>query len=95
MPPCWNSHNNMTNTHSEPGGYVRWGNYKQANAYSGLSVRLLQDYVRDELVRSSIVLKPGAKRGVRLIDLASLDALIERGVGLKAEVPMNLNPINK
>lgn len=59
----------------------RWGNYKQARAHSGLSVRLLQDYVKDGLIRSSVVTKPGAKRGVRLLDLHSLDDLIEAGVG--------------
>ena len=80
------------NINREPGDLPVWATYKKAHAYSGLSIRLLQDFVREGLVRSSIVLKPGAKRGVRLIDLASLDALIERGVGLKAEVPMNLNP---
>ena len=67
----------------------RWGNYWQAHLHSGLSTRLLQDYVSDELIRSSIVRKPGAKRGVRLIDLNSLDEFIERGVGAKCDLEMN------
>ena len=69
----------------------RWGNYKQARVHSGLSIRLLQDFVKDSLIRSSVVTKPGAKRGVRLIDLHSLDELIERGIGAKTELVMNLN----
>ena len=70
----------------------RWGNYKQARNYSGLSIRLLQDYVSSELIRSSIVVKPGSRRGVRLIDLHSLDELIEAGVGKPPTVlAMNTN----
>lgn len=69
----------------------RWGNYKTASRHSGLSIRLLQDYVKDCLIRSSVVSKPGANRGVRLIDLNSLDALIEAGIGAKTELAMNIN----
>lgn len=70
----------------------RWGNYKQARSNSGLSIRLLQDYVKDGLIRSSVVTKPGSRRGVRLIDLHSLDALIEAGVGKPPIIlAMNLN----
>jgi hypothetical protein len=67
----------------------RWGNYKQARDHSGLSIRLLQDFVKDNLIRSSVVIKPGAKRGVRLIDLRSLDELIEQGIGMKVSLKMN------
>jgi hypothetical protein len=74
----------------EHGVLPRWANYKQASAYSGLSTRVLQDYVRDGLIRSSLVRKPGAKRGVRIVDLTSLDALIEQGIGAKSEIVMNL-----
>lgn len=63
----------------------RWGNYRQAAKRSGLSIRLLQDYVSSQLVRSSVVLKPGASRGVRLIDLESLEAFIEAGVAKTVE----------
>jgi hypothetical protein len=69
----------------------RWANYQQARIHSGLSTRLLQDFVKDGLVRSSVVTKPGATRGVRLIDLHSLDAFIEQGIGAKTELQMNLN----
>ena len=67
----------------------RWGTYRQAEENSGLSIRLLQDYVRHNLVRSALVRKPGAKRGVRLIDLNSLDEFIEKGVGDMSEIEMN------
>jgi hypothetical protein len=68
----------------------RWGNYKQARDHSGLSIRLLQDFVKARLIRSSVVIKPGATRGVRLIDLHSLDEYIERGVEAKVDLAMNL-----
>jgi len=67
----------------------RWGNYQQARHYTGLSVRLLQDFVKAGLIRSALVKKPGTQRGVRLIDLRSLDEFIERGVGGKVELEMN------
>lgn len=67
----------------------RWGNYKQARVHSGLSIRLLQDYVKEGLIRSSVVLKPGSRRGVRLLDLRDLDAFIESGVGKKTKLAMN------
>lgn len=70
----------------------RWGNYKQARNHTGMSIRLLQDYVKVGLIRSSVVTKPGATRGVRLIDIQSLDELIEAGVGKPAtSLAMNLN----
>jgi len=77
----------VNNTTATP----RWGQYKQARIHSGLSIRLLQDFVSNNLIRSSVVTKPGAKRGVRLIDLHSLDEFIERGVGQKTELEMNVN----
>lgn len=73
----------------------KWGTYKQARDYSGLSIRLLEDYVNQGLVRSSRLTKPGASRGVRLIDLLSLDEFIEAGVGRPpTELAMNLNRNN-
>jgi len=69
----------------------RWGTYQQTRRYSGLSERLLQDYVASNLIRSSVVRKPGARRGMRLIDLRSLDEFIERGIGQKNELEMNFN----
>ncbi len=69
----------------------KWANLKVAEKYSGLSTRILQVYVAEELVRSSLVKKPGCGRGVRLIDLDSLDAFIEQGIGAKVELEMNAN----
>jgi hypothetical protein len=69
----------------------RWGTYKQASRHSGLSIRLLQDFVRLNLIRSSVVTKPGAKRGTRLVDLPSLDGYIEAGIGKITELEMNSN----
>jgi len=50
--------------------------------------RVIENAARNGVIRSSLVLSfPGAKRGRRLIDLRSLDAWIEAGVGGRAEVP--------
>jgi hypothetical protein len=68
----------------------RWGNYQQSRNHSGLSIRLLQDFVKDDLIRSSVVRKPGSKRGVRLIDIRSLDEFIEKGIGAKTALKMNV-----
>lgn len=75
--------------------FARWATYKQAARYSGLSTRLLQDFVKDGLISSSLVRKPGAGRGVRLIDLHSLDEFIEQGLHFKAELAMNRRPRGK
>lgn len=75
----------MTATTNTP----RWATYKQAKVHSGLSIRLLQDYVSSDLIRSAVVMKPHSKRGVRLIDLKSLDDFIEQGIGQKVELAMN------
>lgn len=77
----------MTKTYTRP----RWANYKQASAYSGISIRTLQDYVKDSLVRSAVVTKPNAKSGIRLLDINSLDQFIEQGIGKKVELAMNEN----
>jgi hypothetical protein len=67
----------------------KWAGLKVAKQYSGFSIRLLQAYIADDLIRSSLVKKPGCKRGIRLIDLESLDAFIEKGIGAKVELEMN------
>ena len=64
-----------------------WMTYKGGASYSGLSTRLLEDAVKDNLIVSSLVTKPGATRGRRLINRASLDAWIEAGIGSAAELP--------
>lgn len=67
----------------------RWGKKPMAARYSGLSVRLIDDLVARDIVRSSLVRQPGCARGVRLIDLDSLDDYIEAGIGQKVELEMN------
>jgi len=58
-----------------------WYTLKAAAIYSGLSTRLLEDLVREKLIVSSSVIKPGATRGRRLVSRVSLDAWIEQGIG--------------
>jgi hypothetical protein len=67
----------------------KWANLRVAAKYSGLSIRLLQGYIAGGLIRSALVKKPGCERGVRLIDLASLDELIEASIGQRVELKMN------
>jgi hypothetical protein len=55
----------------------RWGTYAVASRFSGLSTRLLEDLVKDELVISSLARRPGRSRGIRLIDLESLQNYIQ------------------
>ena len=58
----------------------RWATLKQAADYSGLSERHLYNAIADGLIRSSLVKRPNASRGRRLVDLYSLDAWIETGL---------------
>ncbi len=80
----------------------RWATLQGAAQYSGLSTRLLQNCIRERLIVSTVAKRPGAKRGRRLIDLRSLDAWIEQGIGDKCLLPeleagaaaRRLNPAN-
>ena len=65
---------------------AKWATYKVASQYSGLSTRLLEDLVKDGLVTSSLVRRPGCARGVRLLELNSLEAFIESGIGMKTDM---------
>lgn len=58
----------------------RWVTIEGAARYCGLSKPLLEVYCAKKLVRSSNMKQPGMSRGRRLIDLRSLDELIERNV---------------
>ena len=50
--------------------------------------RMLENAVASGRVRSSLVKSdPTAKRGMRLIEIASIDAWIEEYVGGKADLP--------
>jgi len=56
--------------------------FQQACHYSGLSVGTLRNYEKAGLVEVYNIMIPGATRGRRLIDRASLDSLIESSVGI-------------
>jgi hypothetical protein len=58
----------------------RWATLRQASRYCGLSERHLQNLISEELIASSLVKRPDASRGRRLVDLRSLDAWIENGL---------------
>jgi hypothetical protein len=70
----------------------RWLGLKQAEIYSGIGLRCLQNYIAAGLIRSSNVIAPGNTRGRRLVDRESLDAFIEEGVKrAPAQIVMNSN----
>lgn len=58
----------------------RWATLRQASRYCGLSERHLQNLISEGLIASSLVKRPDASRGRRLVDLRSLDAWIENGL---------------
>lgn len=64
----------------------RWATYLQSSSYSGLSTRLLEELVKDGIITSSLARRPGRARGIRLIDLRSLDSYIETGIGGKSDM---------
>lgn len=61
-----------------------WFSVLDAANYSGLSPALLYELIKDDCIVSSTALRPGCRRGRRLIQRASLDAFIEAGVGKKS-----------
>ena len=58
----------------------RWAPLSRAAEYSGLSERYLQTLISDGHIRSSLLRRPNAHRGRRLVDLLSLDEWIEKGL---------------
>lgn len=72
----------------------RWATVKQAAEYSGLSERHLYNLIGDGLIRSSLVKRPNASRGRRLIDLRSLGAWIEIGLMHVGLTPCNPTTIS-
>lgn len=73
-------------THIEP-LKPRWANLANAAKYSGMGVRMLENAVSSGILRSALVKStPTAQRGLRLIDLRSLDEWIESYLGGKADV---------
>ncbi|MDA7656400.1 helix-turn-helix domain-containing protein [Akkermansiaceae bacterium] len=69
----------------------KWATLKKAAEYSGLSERHLYNAIADGLIRSSLVKRPNASRGRRLIDLRSLDSWIEKGLMQVGPAPSNPN----
>ena len=61
-----------------------WFNVPGAAQYSGLSPALLYELIKEECIVSSTVLRPGRRRGRRIIQRASLDAFLEAGIGKKS-----------
>ena len=69
----------------------RWATLKQAAKHSGLSDRHLYNLIGDGLIRSSLVKRPNASRGRRLVDLRSLDDWIEKGLMQVGPAPCKPN----
>lgn len=66
--------------HTEP----MWLTVVAAVRYSGLSRALLYLHIKDGKLISSTVKRPGCSRGRRLVQRASLDQLIEDGIGISS-----------
>ncbi len=58
-----------------------WFTVSEASRYSGLSTALIYELIKEGCIISSTVLRPGRRRGRRLVQRASIDAFIEAGVG--------------
>jgi len=61
-----------------------WFTVRGASNYSGFSIALIYELIADDCIISSTPLRPGRKRGRKLIQRASLDAFIEAGIGKKS-----------
>lgn len=61
-----------------------WFPVAAAARYSGLSRALIYEHISDGALVSSTVKRPGRTRGRRLVQRASLDRLIEEGIGGKS-----------
>lgn len=75
-----------------------WFTVANAAKYSGLSAALLYELIREKCIVSSTILRPGRRRGRRLIQRSSLDAFIETGIGrnsadnIRGEAPECMDP---
>ena len=74
----------MTWKYSDYQQYPEWFTVANAAEYSGLSPALLYELIKEECIISSTVLRPGRRRGRRLIQRSSLDTFIEKGIGKKS-----------
>lgn len=61
-----------------------WFSIIGATQYSGLGRSLIYEYIQDGTLISSTVKRSGRRRGRRLVQRASLDLLIEAGIGGKS-----------
>lgn len=75
----------MSQKNSKDLSQPAWLTVSGASRYSGLSRSLLYRHLDEQNLISSTVRLKGRSRGRRLIQRASLDALIEHGIGLKSE----------
>ena len=75
----------MSQNYLEDLSQPAWLTILDASRYSGLSRSLLYRHLDEQNLISSTVCLKGRSRGRRLIQRASLDALIEQGIGLKSE----------
>ena len=64
----------------------RWATYAGTAHYTGLSERYLEKLVKEKLIASSLVRSPECARGIRLIDLDSVDRFIEGGINESCDV---------
>lgn len=71
-----------TTTASPPG----WLTFQAASKYCGLSIRTLQNYDSAGLIIVANVIRPGSKRGRKLIERNSLDRFIRESIGARTEV---------
>lgn len=76
--------NNKSPKYSEDWSTPAWFTISDAARYSGLSTALIYELIKDGSLVSSTVLRPGKRRGRRLINRASIDSFIEAGVGKKS-----------
>ncbi|MGC6458417.1 MAG: helix-turn-helix domain-containing protein [Akkermansiaceae bacterium] len=72
----------------------KWATLREAAHYCGLTQRTIYNLIGDGLIRSSLVKRPNASRGRRLIDLRSLDAWIETGLMHVGLTPCNPTTIS-
>ena len=70
----------------------RWATLGEAAHYCGLTKRTIYNLIGDGLIRSSLVKRPNASRGRRLVDLRSLDDWIESGLMQMGPAPCTPNP---
>ena len=63
----------------------------EAAHYCGLTERTIYNLIGDGLIRSSLVKRPNASRGRRLVDLHSLDGFIESYFGQVGSQLCNTN----